>query len=268
MITTAAAEFLYDAVAQWNARHNLYIDETSLAFFKDLYPAVTVRKYDSGNENSPFAQIMAAVTAYADSFVAVAQKYTPTDGSLAEQFDRDTGVPLSAINLTWSYAAFITMAQRRSGQFPASWGVRKATTSPAACSGTTTKGVYTPATAAGAPNVTTSCQINVVFNVNATTYFGENIYVLGNTTDLGTWDIDNAYPLSAGGYTSERPLWSVSAFLAEGETISYQYVRQEDCGQAYIYESVNRTLVVPPCGSEGIETDDAWVGDVGTSGGC
>ena len=61
------------------------------------------------------------------------------------------------------------------------WGTRRAAAPPATCSASSTKGVYIPATAAGAPNVTTECQINVVFNVNATTYFGENIYIIGSS---------------------------------------------------------------------------------------
>lgn len=244
------------------------MDATSLAFFQDLYPAVTIRKYDSGNANSPFAQIMDAVTAYADSFVEIAEKYIPSNGSLSEQFNRDTGVPLSAYDLTWSYAAFVTMAQRRAGQYPASWGTRNAAAPPATCAATSTQGVYAPATAAGAPNVTSTCQVNIVFDVNATTYYGENLYVIGNTDDLGAWDIDNALPMSAGGYTSERPLWSVSAYLAAGEAVTYQYVRQEDCNQPYIYETINRTLTVPACGGASITTNDAWVGPVGTSGDC
>jgi glucoamylase len=211
---------------------------------------------------------MNAVTAYADSFVAVAEKYIPADGHLAEQFNRDTGVPLSAVDLTWSYAAFVTMSQRRAGQYPASWGTRNAAAPPATCAATSAQGVYTPALAAGAPNVTSSCQINVVFNVNASTYFGENIYVIGNTDDLGAWDIANSLPLGAGGYTSERPLWSASAYLNAGESVSYKYVRQENCDQPYIYETLNRTLTVPACGSAGITEEDAWVGPVGTSGNC
>jgi len=255
-------------VAQWKARHNLYVDETSLAFFKEIYPTVEVRKYNSGNENSPFAQIMNAVTAYADSFIAVAEKYTPADGSLAEQFDRNTGVPLSAVDLTWSYAAFVTMAERRAGHYPSSWGSRNVVPSPATCVASSIPGVYVPATAAGAPNVTAGCQINVVFNVNASTYFGENIYVVGSSKDLGAWNINNAYPLGAGGYTQERPLWSVSAFLSAGETVSYKYARQENCGQPYIFEAENRTLTIPECGSAAITIEDAWVGEVGTPGGC
>ncbi|KAH6722791.1 1, 4-alpha-D-glucan glucohydrolase [Leptodontidium sp. MPI-SDFR-AT-0119] len=268
LITTAAAEFLYDAVAQWKARHVLYVDSTSLSFFQDLYPDVTIRQYNSGNANSPFAKIMDAVTAYADSFVAIAQKYTPADGALAEQFNRDTGVPLSAADLTWSYAAFVSMAERRAGQFPPSWGSRQITPSPATCAGTSTPGLYIPATAAGAPNVTTSCQINIVFNVNATTYFGENIYVVGSSPDLGSWDLGNAIPLGAGGYSDQRPLWSVSTYLTAGVAVEYQYVREENCGQSPVYESVNRTLVVPACGSAMVTREDAWVGPVGSSGGC
>ncbi|KUJ06868.1 1, 4-alpha-D-glucan glucohydrolase [Mollisia scopiformis] len=268
LITTAAAEFLYDAVAQWKARHVLIVDSTSLAFFQDIYPSVTVRQYNSGNANSPFAQIMDAVTAYADSFVAVAEKYIPSNGSLAEQFNRTTGVPLSANDLTWSYAAFVTMAQRRAGQYPASWGSRNAIAPPATCAGTSTTGVYVPAIAAGAPNVTSTCQVNVIFDVNATTYYGENLYVIGDTDDLGVWDVSNSLPMGAGGYTSERPLWSVSAYLNAGEEVNYKYVRQEDCNQPYIYETVNRTLTVPACGSAAITTNDAWDGPVGTSGNC
>ncbi|KAL2070223.1 hypothetical protein VTL71DRAFT_13249 [Oculimacula yallundae] len=268
LITTAAAEFLYDAVAQWKARHVLYVDSTSLAFFKDLYPAITIRQYNSGNANSPFSQIMDAVTAYADSFVEIAQKYTPVDGSLAEQFNRDTGVPLSAKDLTWSYAAFVSMAERRAGQYPPSWNTRRVSPAPATCSGSSTPGLYVPATAAGAPNVTTSCQINIVFNVNASTYFGENIYLTGSSPDLGSWNLDNAIPLSAGGYTAQRPLWSVDTYLEAGKDVVYSYVREQNCGQAPVRESVNRTLSVPECGGQRVVREDAWTGPVGSSGGC
>ncbi|RDW69741.1 putative glucoamylase P [Coleophoma cylindrospora] len=268
LITLAAAEFLYDAVAQWKAQRNLVVDSTSLPFFQDLYPNITAQQYNSSNANLPFAKITDAVTAYADSFVAVAEKYTPANGSLAEQLDRATGTPLSAIDLTWSYASFVTMAQRRAAQYPASWGSRNAAPVPATCAGTSTPGVYAPATAAGAPNVTTSCTVPVLFEVNATTYYGENVYLVGNTTDLGAWDLSNSQPMSAANYTSTRPLWYASVAMTAGEMVDFKFAREEDCAQASIYESVNRTLTVPACGAEGIVVDAAWTGAVGTSGGC
>jgi len=265
LITLCAAEFLYDAVAQWKAASKVVVDDISLAFFKDLYPLAKTGTY--GSRDGSFIEIISAVTTYADTFVAVVEEYTPSNGSLAEQFDKVTGLPVSADDLTWSYASFVTMSQRRSGQFPASWGSSAATSLPKTCAGTSTPGTYAPATAAGAPNSTVSCTVSVLFDVNATTYYGENVYLIGNISDLGSWDIDNAQPMNPGNYTSERPLWYADVQLPGDVTIDYKYVRQENCNQPYIYETINRTLTTPPCGDEGISTNDAWTGPVGMSGG-
>ena len=39
--------------------------------------------------------------------------YTPADGHLAEEFNRDTGVAQGAADLTWSYASVLTAAFAR-----------------------------------------------------------------------------------------------------------------------------------------------------------
>ncbi|KAI1356392.1 carbohydrate-binding module family 20 protein [Xylaria sp. FL0043] len=278
LITAGAAEYLYDAVAQWKAHGSLTIDETSLPFFQDLYPAAKAKTYTVKSQLIEFSRILKAVTDYADSFAAVVQKYTPADGSLAEQFNKTAPFkPTSANDLTWSYAAFVSMAERRAGQYPPSWVPAKGSAVlPQQCASSSTKGVYAPATAAGAPNITATCTSNVRFEVNATTYYGENILVAGNTTDLGSWDFGNAWPLDASGYTDQRPLWATTVALTAGETINYAYVRQEDCSQEPIWESktANRTLVVPACDPNAdpdtvlVITDDAWTGPTGSSGGC
>ncbi|KAI8632130.1 carbohydrate-binding module family 20 protein [Xylariaceae sp. FL1651] len=278
LITAGAAEYLYDAVAQWKAQRSLTIDTISLPFFQDIYPAAHAKTYMPSGKFSEFSRILKAVTDYADSFVAVIEQYTPANGSLAEQFNKASPFkPLSARDLTWSYAAFVSMAERRAGQYSPSWVPAEGTISvPRQCQSGSTKGVYAPATAAGAPNTTATCTSNVRFEVNATTYYGENLLVGGNTTDLGAWDFNNAWPLDATNYTAQRPLWTATVALTAGETISYAYVRQEDCGQDPIWEpaTANRTLVVPPCDPDVdpdavlVVTDDAWQGATGTSGGC
>jgi glucoamylase len=121
------------------------------------------------------------------------------------------------------------------------------------------------------PNGTT-CVSNVLFVVNATTYYGENIFLAGNVSQLGDWSINNARPLSASNYTSDRPEWYVQVAFNGAETVDYVYVRQENCGQPYIWESTNRTLTVPPCSYDhsviALETNDAWVGPSGQNGNC
>ncbi|KAH6691665.1 glucoamylase P [Plectosphaerella plurivora] len=275
LITFGAAEFLYGAVAQWNHQHRLTIDETSIGFFADLYPSAAVGTFRKGchknDESDTFDAILAAVTAYADSFVEVARRFTPEDGSLAEQYNRNEPFePIGARDLTWSYAAFITMSSRRAGEYPPSW-VPEGLAAAETCSPSSVVGQYAPAVAAGAPNITDGlCAVSVRFNVNASTYYGEDIYVLGSANALGAWDIGSAQPLNADGYTASRPLWSVEAEVdADGETVSYVYVRRQNCDQGFIYETINRTVDVPGCGdAKPIVLEDAWEGPVGVPGNC
>lgn len=100
-----------------------------------------------------------AVKAYADSFVAVVAKYTPSNGGLAEQYSRSNGVPVSAVDLTWSYASVLTAVDARNGIAPASWGA-KGLTVPTTCS------------RAGDPGNPGGGTIAVTFKVQATTVLG------------------------------------------------------------------------------------------------
>jgi len=104
---------------------------------------------------------------------------------MSEQFNRSTGEPLSAYDLTWSFASFVSMAQRRNGQYPASWGADGSGPIPSTCQATSAMGTYAAATAAGAPPVSTACTVQVTFVVNASTTFGQNVYISGNVSALG-----------------------------------------------------------------------------------
>jgi glucoamylase len=50
---------------------------------------------------------------HGDAFLETVRYYTPQSGELSEQFDQKTGVQVSARNLAWSYAAFITAVKAR-----------------------------------------------------------------------------------------------------------------------------------------------------------
>lgn len=328
LLTFGAAELLYDAIAQWEYQKFIEVDTTSLPFFKEIYPVSSIGTYPAkGGKYSHFAKMTRAVRDYADSFIQVAREYTPEDGSLSEQYSRDDGKPMSAKDLTWSYASFMTMARRREGAYPRSWnsscsylpgegptGQESGSRSGhhgSGCgshgseggkgcssyqgSGSTgrshggssdsssghkkrqddgsnggypalwTKGVYAPAIAAGAPNVSGPCQIEVRFKVTAATYYGENIYVIGSIPALGNWDVNGAVPLDAAEYTSEHPLWRGTAFLdaaKEGQTnvVKYHYVRQQD--DKWVKENIEREISIGSCGSGVVSTEDSWTGPI------
>lgn len=58
-------------------------------------------------------RLVAAFRDRGDAFLATAQAFTPADGALSEQFDRETGAQTSAKHLGWSYAGFITAVRAR-----------------------------------------------------------------------------------------------------------------------------------------------------------
>jgi glucoamylase len=127
-------------VYQWNKQGALSVTELSLPFFQDLVANVTTGTYTKASPT--YRTITRAVKTYADGFASVVQEYTPADGSLSEEFDRNTGVPRSAVHLTWSYASFLTAIARRNGDVPPSWGSSAALAVPSQCNSTTVTGIY------------------------------------------------------------------------------------------------------------------------------
>lgn len=114
LCTLAFAELYYRAIGEWKDAGSIKVTDTSAEFFKQFDDATASgTTYKSGTDE--FDKIIEAVTAEADSYFARVQKQTP-DGSLSEQYNRDSGEPTGAKDLTWSYAAFITASAAHSGK--------------------------------------------------------------------------------------------------------------------------------------------------------
>ncbi|KAL2827221.1 Six-hairpin glycosidase-like protein [Aspergillus cavernicola] len=144
LATLASAEQLYDALYQWDRQGSLSVTELSLPFFRDLVANVKTGVYPKSTRG--YKTITDAVRSYADGFISVVREYTPTHGGLSEEYHRDTGVQVSAPDLTWSYASFLTAIARRNGSVPPSWSSSVALTFPQKCNPTTVKGAYATAT--------------------------------------------------------------------------------------------------------------------------
>jgi glucoamylase len=140
LCTLAAAEQLYDALYQWNKQGAIDITPTSLAFFQDFDSSVMTGTYPSSS--SAYSSLMTAIRTYADGFLSIVQEHTPTDGALSEQFSKVNGSQISAIDLTWSYAAFLTATDRRDGTMGLSWGASAGHTVPSTCGTTSQQGSY------------------------------------------------------------------------------------------------------------------------------
>lgn len=265
LATFAAAEQLYDAIYQWDAVGAMAISDVSLAFFKDLYPSAAVGVYEKSS--AEFTAIVAAVKTYADGYMTKAQEHTPSGGHFAEQYDRNNGSPLSASDLTWSYASFLSATERRAGIVPASWGSISGNTVPDSCGNSAFSGSYsqaaditfpanqTPGTPGPTVTVTspvpssTSCLIvqtvAVAFKEVVTTQPGQTIKLVGSVAQLGSWNPANAVALSAGGYTDTNHVWSISVNLPAGTKIEYKFINVASDGTVTWESDPNRQYTVP-----------------------
>lgn len=120
--TLAVAEQLYDALLAWDRLGAISVTPTSKAFFEQFSPDISPGTYRA--DSSTYSQLSDAIRAHADGFVEIVARHTPADGSLAEQFDKTSGSPASAADLTWSYAAALTAFRSRKGGYGGSWGAK------------------------------------------------------------------------------------------------------------------------------------------------
>ncbi len=261
LCTLAAAEQLYNALYQWNKLGYLEVTSTSLPFFRDLASYVQVGRYDFRSQYYRLLTYM--VKRYADDYVAIVKRYTPQDGSLAEQFSRDDGHPLSARDLTWSYASFLTATDRRDGKVPSPWGEPFANKFPTPCSASSATGTY------AAPIPEKPCSIPtgfaVTFNILKTTIFGQNVFLYGSIPELGNFDSSKALPLGASKYTADKPLWSVRAVVPPVGNFEYNYFLTEVDGKTVTKESEPKRIFEMPQNSTGpgvclgkVVVDDIW----------
>ncbi|KAK0202033.1 glucoamylase [Desarmillaria ectypa] len=233
LTTAAVAEQLYDAIIVWKKTGSIEVTSTSLAFFTQFSSSVTTGVYNSST--TTYSELLSAVQTFADGFLAINAKYTPSGGGLAEQYSRSNGSPLSATDLTWSYAATLTAFGARAGVVPASWGASGLTVPP------------TCSTSSGGGGST----VSITFNEYATTVWGENIYLTGSIDALQDWSTSTALLLNTDNY----PTWSITLDLPASTYFEYKFIRIYN-GVVTWESDPNREFTTPASGSYII--NDSW----------
>ncbi|GAA3137007.1 carbohydrate-binding module family 20 domain-containing protein [Planomonospora alba] len=90
------------------------------------------------------------------------------------------------------------------------------------------------------------------FGVNATTSWGQNVFVVGDVPELGSWNPANAVALSSAAY----PVWRATVNLPAGRTISYKYIKKNPDGSVTWESDPNRSFTTPSGGT--VTRDDTW----------
>ncbi|KAK5112720.1 hypothetical protein LTR62_003818 [Meristemomyces frigidus] len=114
LCTAAMAQFMYSASSQYADDGSISITNISKPFFDYFTPTADLSLGQSYAYGSPqYNHAINGLNGWGDAFMRTIKHYTPTDGTLTEEYNRNTGVPQGAADLTWSYASVLTAAFAR-----------------------------------------------------------------------------------------------------------------------------------------------------------
>ena len=89
--------------------------------------------------------------------------------------------------------------------------------------------------------------VPVTFTINnATTDWGQNVYIAGNCAELGNWE-----PTSAAGPAAcpDYPTWTLTTYLQAGTSIEFKAIKIDSSGNATWQEGNNHSYTVPSSGA-------------------
>ena len=118
LCTLAMGAVLYKASALLKKRDAITVSAENIAVFDEAVRLVDsslrLRTGEVLNASSKaFRAVISGLMALGDAYLRRVEYHSGDDGSLSEQFDRDTGFMISARDLTWSYVAMIITANWR-----------------------------------------------------------------------------------------------------------------------------------------------------------
>ncbi|CAA7263967.1 unnamed protein product [Cyclocybe aegerita] len=92
--------------------------------------------------------------------------------------------------------------------------------------------------------------VSVTFQETATTVWGENIFLVGSLSQLGSWTPAAAIALSSAAY----PVWSVTVSLPASTTFQYKFIRKQSDGTVVWESDPNRQATTGSSGSQTISS--------------
>ncbi|MFE0464730.1 carbohydrate-binding module family 20 domain-containing protein [Kitasatospora sp. NPDC058965] len=97
-----------------------------------------------------------------------------------------------------------------------------------------------------------SATVSESFAENATTWYGQSVYVTGSTAALGNWNTANAVALSSASY----PVWNASVALPANTAFQYKYFKKDPDGTIEWETGGNHSATTPSSGSATL--NDSW----------
>lgn len=114
LCTLAFSQLMYSAANDFSNAGSITVTSISKPFWDYFAPEVGLSVGTYSKQGGHLQKAVKALEGWGDAFTRTVKYYTPADGSLTEEYNRDTGKPQGAADLTWSYASLLTAAFARS----------------------------------------------------------------------------------------------------------------------------------------------------------
>ncbi|WP_245808115.1 alpha-amylase family glycosyl hydrolase [Deinococcus hopiensis] len=91
---------------------------------------------------------------------------------------------------------------------------------------------------------------SVTFQVSASTFYGQGVYLSGNTAELGSWNVASALNMTPSGCSGSVCTWKTTVSLTPGAALQFKFIKKPgDNGAGVTWEGgSNRTYAVPGSG--------------------
>ncbi|MFJ9037548.1 carbohydrate-binding module family 20 domain-containing protein [Streptomyces sp. NPDC102406] len=109
-----------------------------------------------------------------------------------------------------------------------------------------------PAAVNNSWNLADANATDVRFTASATTGTGTNVYVTGSLPSLGSWNPDDAIPLSS----ASSPSWGRTVIVPKGTTFTYKYLKKDASGNVTWESGADRSLTTGS--GTGYTVNDTW----------
>lgn len=118
------------------------------------------------------------------------------------------------------------------------------------------KGSTTTTTSSAPAPTGGSGTVVVSFAETATTSYGQGVYLVGSSAQLGSWSTSNAIALTRDAGTSQTGVWRVSVTLPASQTSTYKFVKLNNSDRSLVaWESdPNRSLTTNASGTQTVTT--------------
>ncbi|WP_030618896.1 carbohydrate-binding module family 20 domain-containing protein [Streptomyces fulvoviolaceus] len=98
-------------------------------------------------------------------------------------------------------------------------------------------GEFTPCTTCEDDDDDSTSTVTATFNEYAATTSGQDVYVVGSISALGSWDTSKAVKLSSTGY----PIWSSEVSIPINTSFEFKYIKKDSSGNVTWESNANRS---------------------------